>query len=115
MFVAPRTHAGMRHRFGVTPREGLEYLVGAYFHQDWDIDGATSRAVLHHFASDNELAIVRAARDGAAELRAESLMEYELQARLEAFGIGYYPVGSNYEEWLDEVVAVLTSRLEDMS
>jgi hypothetical protein len=99
----------------VNPREGLEYVVGAYFHEDWDIEGTTSRAVLHRFASSETLDIVRAARDGAAELLAEPLTEAELEAQLNAFGTGYYPpgVGSSYNDWLAEVVAVLTACLND--
>ena len=97
------------------PQEGFEYLVKAYFHQDWDIDGSSSRAVLEYFANSETPEIVRAARDGAASLASDQLTEAELERRLSALGFAYDPThfGESHNDWVQEVIAVLSDSLPE--
>lgn len=95
------------------PQEGFDYLVQGYFHQDWDLDGSTSRAVLEHFATTETPDVVRAARDGAANVALQGLPDAQLEAQLSALGFAYDPAGfgTTHNEWLQEVVAVLSDAL----
>lgn len=69
--------------------EAVKYLMGAYFHQDWVMDG---RAV-----SDTV--------DQIDELVREDLPEGALEARLDEWGCDYYAgdTDDDYRRWLSEV------------
>lgn len=92
----------------------LEYLIGTYFHQDWDVDGPDAQAVLDVFA-ENPRERLLGARDGAAELLASALPEEELEAELVSAGLEYHPPGAGmtHREFLDLVVERLTFHLEE--
>jgi hypothetical protein len=88
---------------------GLEYLVRAYFHQDWSLDDPTPEAVLDRFASGESGETIRDARDGAAELLTRS--DGQIAAQLAAWRTDYDPAadGRTEREWLETVEARLGS------
>jgi len=96
------------------PDPNLEYLCGAYFHQDFDLYGDTAAAVLDTFAAD-ALERVVGARDAAAELLASDTSEEELAATLHRAGLGYGPAYEDmtHRQWLELVVERLTARLDE--
>jgi hypothetical protein len=89
-----------------TRDEGLEQFVGGYFHQDWDVEGATSWLdVITHYA-----ATVR--REDVTETR-HDLVDWLHEADAEssdslppAFGCDYNPRvdGLTDREWVRKVV-----------
>jgi hypothetical protein len=87
--------------------EGLPYLIGTYFHQDWDLDGDSAAAVLDFFVESEEPETRVTVREDAEALLAEGLDDDELAARLEAMGLTYYSPevdGLTHREWLALVV-----------
>jgi CdiI immunity protein len=100
----------------VTKLRSLDYLVGAYFHQDWKIEGEKVEDVLDLFAR-NDPHRVLAARDEAASLLERALPEDELGADLRARGLQYRPEGDGltHREWLELVIRQLTTHLEPRS
>ena len=91
--------------------DSLQYLVAAYFHLDWDIEGPTAEAVVDRFAADENETTVREAYEGAAELLTRT--DDELAAQLDAWRIGYDPAGEGRtnREWLELVRARLAQAL----
>lgn len=93
----------------MTRFEQLRQL-GAYLHQDWDLDyGGVWDAVraFKRDASDDDL---RAAIAQAEELRAAGLDEEEFRrAVVDRLGVEYWPPGDGltFQAWLDELVRVL--------
>lgn len=69
--------------------EAVKYLMGAYFHQDWVMDGGA--------VSDTV--------DQIDELVREDLPEGALEARLDEWGCDYYAgdTDDDYRRWLSEV------------
>lgn len=92
--------------------KALEYLMGAYFHQDFALDGGTSAHTVAAFTSERDQLV----RDCAADIEAllsEPLAEGELEARLDAWGCDYR-AGDNdqdYRDWLRDVHAQLLDHL----
>jgi hypothetical protein len=80
----------------------LADLLGAYFHQDWRIEGRDPAAVIQRFVDENPPEVVRAVEHDLAELLAQPLSEADL-ATLHQTGFAYSPTaaGSTYREWLE--------------
>lgn len=83
----------------------LDQLMGAYFHQDWDLDG-TEWAVVEEFLTDEP--------DLAADLPTEIDRvlttvrdEGDLERLLDAKGCSYWadPARGGYRQWLTEIAA----------
>jgi hypothetical protein len=89
----------------------LQYLVTAYFHLDWDIEGPTAEAVVERFAAEENDTTVREACRGAAELLTRT--DDEIAAQLDAWRIGYDPAGEGRtsREWVELVRARLGEAL----
>jgi contact-dependent growth inhibition (CDI) system CdiI-like immunity protein len=86
---------------------GLRYLIGTYFHQDWDLEGDSAAEVLEAFAAAEVPETRAAAREEADALLAEGLDDDELAARLEEMGLVYYSPetdGLTHREWLALIV-----------
>jgi contact-dependent growth inhibition (CDI) system CdiI-like immunity protein len=90
--------------------EAFEFLIQAYFHQDWMMDGPTPEAVLRTFVADSPPEIVDGAREYAAALVRSNLDEAELERTLDGFGIQIYPpgLGMTHRQWLELVDRLLT-------
>ena len=69
--------------------EGLEQLMGAYFHQDWDLDGGEASDTVRAFLREPRELVVATA-DEIDTLLDERLPEGALEARLDAWGCDYY-------------------------
>jgi CdiI immunity protein len=95
----------------VDEEQGLRYLVGTYFHQDWDLEGDSAVEVLDVFLAAEPPETRAAAREDAEALLAEDLDDDELAARLEEMGLVYSPEldGLTHREWLALVVERLAS------
>jgi hypothetical protein len=92
--------------------EGLRYLIGTYFHQDWDVEGDSAADVLDAFAAAEAPETRTAVREDAEALLAEDLDDDDLAARLEEMGlVSYSPEadGLTHREWLALVAERLTS------
>jgi hypothetical protein len=83
----------------------LGQLVGAYLHQDWDIDyGSWSDAVDAYLQEAQPEAISEARRELTA-LISENPSEERIRDEMDQRGCSYYPPGdgTSYREWLDEL------------
>jgi CdiI immunity protein len=89
----------------------LDYLLRAYFNQDWELEGDTTQAVLDGFMRENSaMCLVDVLRDAEA-LEREELSEHHLQEQLERAGLAYAPGfdGLMDRSWLRMVVTRLQS------
>ena len=81
--------------------ENLNYLMSAYFHEDWDHTHETWEAVVDAFMSDNP-SIVEAVPDEIDELLSATLDDAALERQLVALGCAYdSPLGDR--AWLAQV------------
>lgn len=82
----------------------LEQLMGAYFHQDWDIDGGRASDTVTAFVGEGR-AMVGAAANEIDDLLAANFSEGALTARLESMGCQYYAgdTDEDYRRWLTEI------------
>ena len=82
--------------------------MGAYFHQDWQMDGGSVQDTVAAFASEP-----RELRDSAlAEIEdflSQDYPEGELEARLREMGCDYYAgdTDDDYRQWLRDIRALL--------
>jgi hypothetical protein len=86
----------------------LSYVLGAYFHQDWDLGGPTWEAVVSAFTASNDSAAVAGAAVDIARLLADVPGEEALTDALNALGCAYdprpdLPDGSSPRAWLERV------------
>ena len=84
--------------------EAVKYLMGAYFHQDWVMDGGTVSDTIESFLQERR-ELVGDAADEIDQLLTEQLPEGDLEARLDAWGCDYYAgdTDADYRAWLIEI------------
>ena len=89
-------------------REALSQLLGAYFHQDWDLDGGRVSDTVTAFLREPRDTVIAAA-DQIGELIAMDLGEGALEARLGEMGCQYDAgeTDDDYRRWLREVLQQL--------
>lgn len=90
----------------MTEFPGLEYLMGAYLHQDWGLDHDTVWDVVDHLVSAEQPSVVDELRDDVRRLVAEHRSEEELKTLLLDELDSYYWVygdNSTFTEWLAEL------------
>lgn len=92
--------------------EAVKYLMGAYFHQDWDIDGGLVSDTVASFLLERR-DLVLAAVDQIGTLIEEDLPEGALTAQLEAWGCEYYAGETDdaYRAWLTDMRGQMRSFL----
>jgi hypothetical protein len=80
----------------------LEYLLSAYFHQDWRAEHDTPEAVVAAFLDDEDEEQAAGVRADLARLAAHGLDEDALGRELRALGCEYDPVagGGSWQDWL---------------
>ncbi|HSF35940.1 MAG TPA: contact-dependent growth inhibition system immunity protein [Nocardioides sp.] len=90
----------------------VEQLMGAYFHQDWDIDGGQVSDTVAAFLHEPRDTVLAAA-DQIDELIDMNLPEGGLAALLESMGCQYYAGESDgdYRQWLGDIQRQLRSFL----
>lgn len=84
--------------------EAVEYLMGAYFHQDWVMDGGQSADTVGSFLSERRQKVAQTADELDVLLRQE-LPEGALRKRLDEWGCDYYAgdTDDDYRAWLMEI------------
>ena len=84
--------------------EGIEQLVGAYFHQDWVMDGGKVSDTVRAFLSEPRRLVV-ATVDEIDTLLDEPMPEGALEAQLDEWGCQYYAgdTDDDYRRWLAEI------------
>lgn len=84
--------------------EAVKYLMGGYFHQDWDVYGGEVSDAVTAFLRDSPSRIVETA-DQIERLIQEQLPEGALEARLDEWGCDYYAgdTDDDYRRWLAEI------------
>ena len=84
--------------------EALKYLMGAYFHQDWDMDGGTVSDAVSSFLTERRELVLSCA-DEIDGLLAQDFGQGELEALLDDWGSDYYAGDSqeDYRRWLDDI------------
>ncbi|MCF6376456.1 hypothetical protein L2K70_02465 [Nocardioides KLBMP 9356] len=84
--------------------EAVKYLMGAYFHQDWVMDGGTLSDTVGSFLRERRQ-LVGDAADEIDQLLTAPLPEGDLEARLDAWGCDYYAgdTDDDYRRWLAEI------------
>lgn len=102
------------------PDSPLNTLVGAYFHQDWIIEGPDASSVIERFARDSEPAELLTARDEVRALLGSGLSERGLEKKLRQMGLNYLPEpdGMTYRMWLEFVadkLAALADKGDDQT
>jgi len=88
----------------------LEHLLGAYFHQDWDLDHSTADDVIKFYKQDATDESISALKQQLLYLIDSDNNDDELQALLfEKMGCSYYYPSEwkSSKEWLQNIVAVL--------
>lgn len=91
--------------------EHLRHLFGAYFHQDWDLEGKDWPDLIHNYRRDTPAVEAAAAAEEIERLLAENGPEATLVDRLLEFGCYYAPRqdlgGPSVREWLVQVAEAL--------
>ena len=84
--------------------EALKYLMAAYFHQDWDVDGGHVSDSVASFL-DERRELVAACADEIDVLLMQDFAEGELQRQLSAWGCGFRAGDSDEDHrlWLTEI------------
>jgi hypothetical protein len=84
--------------------ESLKYLMGAHFHQDWDLDGGEVSDTVSSFLNERR-DLVSTCADQIDALLAQGLAEGELEAKLDEWGSDYYAgdTDAGYRAWLTEI------------
>jgi hypothetical protein len=96
--------------------ERLRQFFGSYFHQDWDIDGDSWREVLEVYFRVASPAKLRQLRDDLAALLGSVDDDDELGNYLfERLRNEYEPEEENYHQWLEQLIAAVTTRLTQQS
>ena len=93
----------------MTRFEQLRQL-GAYLHQDWDLDYDGVWDAVRAFKADASADDLRAAIAQTEELRDAGLDEEQLRRTVvDELGVEYWPPGDDltFQAWLDELVRVL--------
>lgn len=80
----------------------LEYLLSAYFHQDWRAEHDAPDAVVAAFLDGEDEEQAAGVRADLAKLDARGLDEDALGSELRALGCEYDPVaaGDSWQRWL---------------
>ena len=84
--------------------DAVRYLMGAYFHQDWVMDGGTVSDTVASFLRERR-ELVGETADQIDDLVRADLPQGALQARLNEWGCDYYAgdTDDDYRRWLAEV------------
>ena len=84
--------------------EALKYLMGAYFHQDWDTDGGQVSDTVASFLNERRDLVAECA-DEIDVLLTQDFAEGELQRQLSAWGCGFRAGDSDedYRLWLTQI------------
>ena len=84
--------------------DALAYLVGAYFHQDWDLAGGTIADAVTEFMGES-VELRTACANQIDDLVHRSISEGELRKQLVAWGCDYRAgdTDDDYRRWLVEV------------
>ncbi len=92
--------------------EAVKYLMGAYFHQDWVMDGGRSSDTVASFLHEQR-DLVEATAKEIDDLLGEDLPEGTLAARLDEWGCDYYAGDSDedYRAWLSDIRGQMRSFL----
>ena len=92
--------------------EAVEYLMGAYFHQDWVMDGGQSADTVGSFLNERSERVAQTADELDVLLR-QQLAEGALRARLDEWGCDYHAgdTDDDYRVWLTEIRDQLRSFL----
>jgi CdiI immunity protein len=91
----------------------LWQLLGAYFHQDWDLEGPDWQSVIAAYRAESDPEDAACSARDISALLAATLDDAELERLFyDAFGCGYYPPGAGLtvREWLLEVRRALEWR-----
>jgi len=89
----------------------LNHLFGAYFHQDWTVDGSTTDGAVGRFIRDEGAATAQRTATELDHLLRESRSDSELAAALDTFGCYYTPAakGVTHRTWLARVGQILSA------
>lgn len=84
--------------------EAVKYLMGAYFHQDWIMDGGSSSDTVASFLDERQ-EVVSSTADQINELLEKDFPEGSLSALLDEWGCDYYAgdTDADYRLWLGEI------------
>jgi len=84
--------------------EAVNYLMSAYFHQDWDADGGGVSDTVASFLTERR-DLVSACADEIDELLRQDLPEGALAAQLDEWGCAYYAgdTDQDYRVWLGDI------------
>lgn len=88
--------------------DSLEHLMGAYFHQDWDLDGGTVHDTVDAFAAGSPARVEPAMSDIDQVLELD-LREGQLRSLLQSMGCEYFAgdTDDDYRNWLADIRARL--------
>lgn len=84
--------------------EALKYLMGAYFHQDWDIDGGQVSDTVASFLNERP-EVVSACADEIDLFLPQDFAEGELRGQLSAWGCDFRAgdTDDDYRRWLTQI------------
>lgn len=84
--------------------ESLKYLMSAYFHQDWDLDGGEVSDTVSAFLNERR-DLVSSCADEIDALLAQDLAEGEIKALLDEWGSDYHAgdTDADHRQWLEDI------------
>ena len=88
----------------------LEQLLGAYFHQDWDLDHSNADSVISFYKQDVGSAAIPALKQQILYLLSSDITDDALQTLLfDQMGCCYYYLSEwgSSKEWLQHIVNIL--------
>lgn len=89
----------------------LAQLLGAYFHQDWDLDDPNADAVVRRFLRSESAETVRRAREDVAHMLSSTRTDAQLEAMTAQLGSIYLPTadGLTTRAWLTRIGEMLAA------
>ncbi|MBA3331368.1 MAG: hypothetical protein H0T39_10980 [Actinobacteria bacterium] len=107
--------AAAARALGRHPDPPLSVLFGAYFHQDWIINGPDAAAVISLYVDDATKEEVLGAIEEVEALLGSGLSERRLARTVRDMGLNYLPQadGMTHREWLGFVIETLEARLRE--
>lgn len=88
----------------------LKQLLGAYFHQDWDLDHSSADGVIRFYKQDAGGSAISALKQQILYLLRSNITEEALQTVLfDKMGCYYYYLSEwgSSKEWLQHIVTIL--------
>lgn len=94
-------------RLGNEKFSNLNYLIGAYFHQDWGLDFQNDSDLVRFFGNEHSKERVEGCLKDISELVTSNLSDAQIVYLLEEVFAGHLPHYANVRTWLENIAKAL--------